>query len=58
MSYNFRFSALEPYAGEIVKGVFLTLQLSLITMVIGLAIGLFVALGSTSPECASASGRR
>lgn len=48
MSYNFRFSALAPYTGEIVKGVLLTLQLSLITMLIGLVIGLFVALGSTS----------
>jgi len=49
MSYNFRFSALAPYTGEIVTGVLLTLQLSLVTMLIGLVIGLFVALGSTSP---------
>lgn len=48
MSYNFRFSALLPYTGEIVRGVLLTLQLSILTMLIGLAIGLFVALGSTS----------
>ncbi|MEO9227622.1 MAG: amino acid ABC transporter permease [Devosia sp.] len=48
MSYNFRFGALLPYTGEIVQGVLLTLQLSLVTMLIGLAIGLFVALGSTS----------
>jgi polar amino acid transport system permease protein len=48
MSYNFRFSALAPYTGEIIRGVFLTLQLSLITMLIGLAIGLLVALGTTS----------
>jgi len=49
MSYNFRFSALAPYTGEIVTGVLLTLQLSLVTMLMGLVIGLFVALGSTSP---------
>lgn len=48
MSYNFRFGALAPYTGEIVQGVLLTLQLSLVTMLIGLSIGLFVALGSTS----------
>lgn len=50
MSYNFRFGALLPYTGEIVRGVLLTLQLSLVTMLIGLAIGLIVALGSTSPH--------
>ena len=49
MSYNFRFGALLPYTDEIVQGVLLTLQLSLVTMLIGLVIGLFVALGSTSP---------
>lgn len=48
MSYNFRFNALLPYTGEIVQGVLLTLQLSLVTMFIGLVIGLFAALGSTS----------
>lgn len=48
MSYNFRFGVLLPYSGEIVRGVLLTLQLSLTTMLIGLAIGLFVALGSMS----------
>jgi polar amino acid transport system permease protein len=48
MSYTFRFSALLPYTGEIVTGVLLTLQLTVVTMLIGLAIGLVVALGSTS----------
>jgi len=48
MSYNFRFNALWPYADEIVEGVLLTLQLTVVTMLIGLVIGLFVALGSTS----------
>lgn len=48
MSYNFRFSALVPYTGEIVRGVGLTLQLSAITMAIGLTIGLGVALASLS----------
>ena len=48
MSYNFRFNALLPYTGEIIRGVGLTLQLSAITMLIGLAIGLGVALASLS----------
>ncbi len=48
MSYNFRFNALWPYLDEIIEGVLLTLQLSVVTMLIVLAIGLFVALGSTS----------
>lgn len=48
MSYNFRFNALLPYTGEIFRGVGLTLQLSVVTMLIGLAIGLVVALASTS----------
>jgi len=47
VSYNFRFSALLPYTDEIVRGVVLTLQLSVITMSIGLVIGLFVALART-----------
>lgn len=50
MSYHFRFSALLPYTGEIVDGILLTLQLSAITMLTGLAIGLLVALGSASPN--------
>src|SRR6476619_1928353 len=49
MSYNFRFGALLPYAGDIAQGVLLTVQLSVATMLIGLAIGLFVALASNSP---------
>lgn len=52
MSYNFRFNALLPYADEMVDGVILTLQLSTVTMTAGLAIGLFVALGSNSPIAA------
>lgn len=43
MDYRFRFSALAPYTGEIVDGVLLTLQLSVITMLIGLVIGVVVA---------------
>lgn len=49
MEYNFRFGALLRYTDEIVHGVVLTLQLSATTMVIGLAIGLLVAMASTSP---------
>lgn len=52
MSYDFRFGALLPYTGEIVRGVILTLQLSVVTMLIGLVIGLFVALASTSTSSA------
>ena len=43
MEYNFRFSALEPYTDRIVEGVLLTLQLSVVTMLVGLAIGIVVA---------------
>ncbi|MBI4924229.1 MAG: amino acid ABC transporter permease [Devosia nanyangense] len=52
MNYNFRFNALLPYTGEILRGVGLTLQLTLLTAVIGLAIGLFVALASSSERAA------
>ena len=44
MNYNFRFNALAPYTGEILKGIGLTLQLTCLTMAIALVIGLFVAL--------------
>lgn len=43
MNYHFRFGALEPYLDEILGGVLLTLQLSVVTMLIGLAIGVVVA---------------
>jgi polar amino acid transport system permease protein len=43
MNYHFRFSALEPYVDEILGGVLLTLQFSVVTMLIGLAIGVVVA---------------
>lgn len=43
MSYQFRFNALQPYADEILSGVLLTLQLSVVTMLIGLVIGVVVA---------------
>ncbi len=51
MDYNFRFGVLWRYTDEIVEGVLLTLQLSAVTMSIGLLIGLAVAIGSagTSP---------
>lgn len=48
MNYNFRFNALVPYAGEILKGIGLTLQLTCLTMAIALVIGLFVALARMS----------
>jgi len=49
VSYNFRFNALLPYTADIVSGVVLTLELSVVTMSIGLVIGFGVALASTSP---------
>ena len=50
MSYNFRFNVLVPYAGDILGGVVLTLELSVLTMAIGLAIGFVVALANGSPR--------
>lgn len=50
MSYNFRFEALLKYQDEILEGVRLTIALSAITMVVGLAIGLAVAMASNSPR--------
>ena len=49
MSYNFKFGALLRYQDEIVQGVLLTLQLSVITMICGLVIGLVVAMAAGSP---------
>ena len=49
MEYNFRFGALWRFRGQILEGVLLTLQLSVVTMICGLAIGLIVAMASTSP---------
>lgn len=49
MSYNFKFGALWRYQDEIVQGVVLTLQLSVVTMVCGLLIGLAVAMAAGSP---------
>ena len=43
MEYRFRFGALEPYTDEIIQGVLLTLQLSVVTMLIGMVIGVVAA---------------
>ena len=48
MEYNFRFGTLLRYTDEIIHGVVLTLQLSAVTMAIGLVAGLIVAMASTS----------
>ncbi len=48
MDYNFRFGAILRYRSEIVEGIVLTLQLSVLTMTIGLLIGLSVAIIGTS----------
>ena len=50
MNYNFRFEILLRYQDEILQGVLLTLELSLLTMIFGLIIGLGVALASGSPS--------
>ncbi|MEQ1951430.1 amino acid ABC transporter permease [Mesorhizobium sp. CN2-181] len=50
MSYNFKFGALLRYQDEIVQGVLLTLQLSIVTMICGLVIGLLVAAAAGSPH--------
>jgi hypothetical protein len=59
VNYSFQFGALAPYADLIVQGAFQTLQLSAITMAVGLAIGLAGALARTSrvapARCRSAS---
>jgi polar amino acid transport system permease protein len=49
MEYNFRFGALWRFREQILDGVVLTLQLSAATMVLGLMLGLVVAMASTSP---------
>ena len=49
MSYNFKFDVLLRYTPEIMHGVLLTLQFSVVTMVCGLAIGLVVAVAAISP---------
>lgn len=49
MNYNFRFEVLLRYQNEILQGVLLTLELSLLTMVLGLLIGLAVAIASNHP---------
>ena len=48
MDYNFRFSAVWRYQDQIVEGILLTLQLSAVTMILGLVIGLGVAAMTTS----------
>jgi polar amino acid transport system permease protein len=50
MNYNFRFEVLLRYQDEILNGVLLTIELSAITMVAGLLIGLAVAMASSSPQ--------
>ncbi|MCT8970911.1 amino acid ABC transporter permease [Microbaculum marinisediminis] len=44
MDYSFKFAAIWRYRDEIYEGVFLTLQLSVATMVLGLIIGLAFAV--------------
>ena len=48
MTYHFRFASLLPYKDEILHGVLLTLQLSIVTMLIGLLVGVVLAAMRTS----------
>jgi polar amino acid transport system permease protein len=48
MDYNFRFGALWRFQDQILDGVLLTLQLSVATILCGLAIGLAAAIASNS----------
>jgi polar amino acid transport system permease protein len=48
MTYKFDFAVLTPYWGMFVDGCWLTLRLSAISIVVGLAIGLATAVGKRS----------
>lgn len=50
MDYTFKFGAIWRYRDQILEGIVLTLQLSVLTMILGLAIGLIVALAGSSPR--------
>ena len=54
MSYNFKFDVLLRYTPEIIHGVLLTLQFSVVTMICGLAIGL---LSRSQPSAHSRPSR-
>lgn len=48
MSYTFQFAALAPYKGEILAGIWLTIKLSVMSIVLGALIGaVFASLRST-----------
>ena len=48
MDYRFRFGALAPYTDEILEGMLLTLQLSVLTILIGFTVGVVAAAMRTS----------
>lgn len=48
MSYQFQFDAIWPYAGLLARGVWLTIQLTSIAAVLGIALGVLCAMGRTS----------
>lgn len=50
VNYSFKFGAIWKYQDEILEGIVLTLQLSIVTMILGLGIGLLVALAGSSPR--------
>lgn len=43
MSYTFQFAALAPYKGEILAGIWLTIKLSVLSIVLGAFIGALLA---------------
>lgn len=49
MNYNFRFDQLWRYQSQILEGIWLTFQLSVLTMLVGLMIGIIGAAALTSP---------
>ncbi|MGH7318932.1 MAG: amino acid ABC transporter permease [Candidatus Rokuibacteriota bacterium] len=48
MAYQFQFEAIWPYAGLLVRGVWLTIQLTSLAAVLGIGLGVLGAMGRTS----------
>jgi polar amino acid transport system permease protein len=48
MTYQFQFEAIWPYADLLAKGVWLTIQLTSLAAVLGIALGVLGAMGRTS----------
>ena len=52
MSYEFDFSFLSEYWPELLRGLWLTVRLSVITIVLGFVVGTVLAIGRTSSQVA------